>query len=78
MKNVVKLNIILFIVASIGWGLKQEHHQMPLSDLTLNNIAALASSESSNECEGCMPELYICKYFGDWGGCFGIAYIFEV
>ena len=41
------------------------------SYLFLENIEALARSESSNECAGCLSSLYICKYFGNWGGCLG-------
>lgn len=50
-----------------------------IADLTLANVEALASSneyEPGNDCSGCiMNSLYICKLFGDWGGCIGDPYV---
>lgn len=78
MKEFIKLIVILFIAVGIGWNFNRGYGQASLSDLTLNNIEALANTtESSNECEGCLNSLYICRYYGDWGGCFGSAYIFD-
>ena len=32
--------------------------------------------EPGNDCSGCiMNSLYICKLFGDWGGCIGDPYV---
>lgn len=79
MKCFAKLSMILFVAAGMGWSINGEYNKPSLSDLTLNNIDALANSaESGDECKGCVSSLYICRYYGDWGGCLGTAYIFEV
>lgn len=79
MKCIVKLSMILSIAVGAGWILNLEHSKSLLCDLTLSNVNALANStESGNECEGCASSLYICKYYGNWGGCLGTPYIFEI
>lgn len=76
---IIKLCMALFVAVGIGWVFNKKCSQVSLSDLTLDNIEALAdNSESSDECDGCLRNLYVCRYYGDWGGCLGKAYIFEV
>lgn len=66
---------IMTFAAVMGWNIYSTyHHNTSLSVLTMNNVEALASSEINNECEGCAHDLYICKYYGNWGGCLGFSY----
>lgn len=77
MKYIAKVSVILFIAVVTGWSLNSECHETSLSDFALNNIDALASNiESGNECDGCASSLQFCKFYGDWGGCLGTAYVF--
>lgn len=70
--------MILSIAVGAGWSLNLEHSKSLLCDLALSNVDALANStESGNECEGCASSLYICKYYGNWGGCLGTPYILK-
>jgi hypothetical protein len=80
MKKVIKLAFVAAFVAVIGYyGVYANQRTDVIADLTLANVEALASSneyEPGNDCSGCiMNSLYICKLFGDWGGCIGDPYV---
>lgn len=77
MEKVVKIIIVAVFAAFAGWNIFYNSQEMPVSTLVLNNIDALATNvESSDECEGCLKTLYLCKDFG-WGGCIGTATEYE-
>lgn len=74
MKKTIKIAFVAAFIASIGWNYYSSQRDVPLPDLALNNIEALASYEIDNECNGCIMNcIYICKDF-EWGGCIGDPY----
>ncbi len=75
-KKVVKLTFIAAVAVAAGYT-AYSHSQKAetLSDLTLDNVEALASNESGGDCNGCYTTtLEFCKFWG-WGGCIGDRYI---
>lgn len=79
MKNFLKLVFVTVFAAIAGYGIYANQKVNTVSDLMLANVDALASSneyEPDNECSGCIMNcLYVCKTFGDWGGCIGDPYV---
>lgn len=73
-KKILKFTLVAAFFMTVGWNVYYSQQTEKMSNLTLNNMEALASSteyEPGNECSGCiMNSLYICKDFG-WGGCVG-------
>jgi len=73
-KSLLKLAFIAILGTFIGYNAyKYERNNSQLSNIMLDNIKALASESSSNECFGCKFTSFslICKTFGDWGACLG-------
>ncbi|WP_308760795.1 NVEALA domain-containing protein [uncultured Bacteroides sp.] len=79
MKKMVKIAFVAAFVAIAGYGVYITQGIDAISDLSLANVDALASSneyEPGNECSGCIMNcVYICKVFGDWGGCIGDPFV---
>jgi hypothetical protein len=72
-KNILRAAFVVAFGLAVGYttysSQKDEH---ALSDVVLDNVEALASGESSNECTGCdFISLNICRIYGDWGACIG-------
>lgn len=76
----MKITRSIFIVACIAcltiFSLKNQREEIP--SVNIDNIEALARNESTNECHGCIVNLYICRIYGDWGGCLGTETMFNV
>lgn len=47
-KKVLSFITIIVLAAVAGWNFQQDNHDLPLSDLTLENINALAQDEMRN------------------------------
>lgn len=81
MKKITKITFVAAFVAIAGYGVYTNRTVDTMSVLSLANIDALASFngyEPGNECSGCIiNSLYVCKVFGDWGGCIGDPYIHQ-
>lgn len=71
MKKIMKIAIVAIVATVAGYGIYDNQMKTRMSELTLENVEALAAWESTDECSGCIKNsLSFCKFFG-WGGCFG-------
>lgn len=72
-KFITKAAMVAAFAAVAGYGVyANQKKEATLSDTALANVEALARIESTDECYDCVKNsLYICKMFGDWGGCIG-------
>lgn len=53
MKKIFLTSICVFALGSaIAWNLSQEKYNVSLTDLTINNVEALASGEGGPRCTG--------------------------
>lgn len=75
------MGAIAFIAIAVaaGWNVQQNQNKTEMSDLTLENIEALASGESIEEfCKNCIPiTSTICKRTA-YDGCLGYSITWEV
>ena len=74
-RNILNITFIAAVVVAAGYtAYSQSQKEVALSDLTLNNVEALATNESGDDCNGCYTTtLEFCKFWG-WGGCIGDNY----
>ena len=78
-KKIMGAIAFIAIAVAAGWNVQQNQNKTEMSDLTLENIEALASGESIEEfCKNCIPiTSTICKRTA-YDGCLGYSITWEV
>ena len=71
-KKIVSVAIVAAVAVAAAWGFNQSKNEMALSDVALNNVEALAQSESGSYAEcylyGCrFAYNYTCTVYSGWG-----------
>ena len=78
-KKIMGAIAFVAIAVAAGWNVQQNNNKVEMSDLTLENIEALASGESIEEfCKNCVPiTSTICKRTA-YDGCLGYSITWEI